>query len=431
MKTNQLAEAAANRGYVGAFVGGVVPDEDQYFTTGFSRAGNTAQLNLLKSLTRAGVSFSAIYSFLPIPSYPASKRLFVRGDRVALFTGTHAVLLSFLNVLPFKQIHLGISVFFSLLIWSWRERRRPRLILLYNLTRPPALFAFLAARLTGTKIAAVLFDIGIPPLDIGHMFWYRVDDALAKLIVPRLDGRVVITERISQDYAPNSHYLHVDGAVPVENIPDWPARSSAVPQTEFVLAYGGSLWEINGIRLLLEAFSLLKEPIYRLEIAGDGILRNEVVDASKRDKRIIYHGTLSHDQVVERYRRADVLLNIRLTSQMATPYLFPSKLIEYFSMGRTIITTGIAHVEKEYGEYGFVLREETPKGLARLIETVQTLDADMRIKMAIQGREYVRAYKTWEYQGQRIADYLTGLFNDRARRGKDGAHATGLGPAAQ
>jgi glycosyltransferase involved in cell wall biosynthesis len=228
--------------------------------------------------------------------------------------------------------------------------------------------------------------------------------------MPRLDGRVVITERIAEDFAPAKHFLHVDGALGAEVLGRLPPLEDGeeVPK-EFTLFFAGRLWEANGVRVILRAFSLLGDPGLRLFIAGQGPLKDLVVEAAARDPRIRYLGFLGMDEVMKLYGEVDVLLNIRLTSRVQTPYLFPSKLLEYYATGKIVITTPVAHAEREYGHFGFVLREETPEALARLIESVRAQPPRKRLEMGRAARRYMLAEKTWARQGERIARYLEGI----------------------
>lgn len=394
-----------------ALVSSVVPDEPEFRTEGFARAGNNAVLHSLREMTAAGLEFTGVFSLQPMPAFPRGKRLWMPGRRVELFPGCYAQLLPHLNLPLWKQIHLGLSAFFALLRWAWRNRGRPRVILQYNLTRPPAVFIYLAAKLTGSRYAAMLYDIGTPPVKIDHMFWYRVDDFFARRLVRRLDGRIVITRAIIDDYAPGAHGLHVDGAVDEAIIPDWPPPP---PRDHFTLCLAGSLWELNGVRLLLDAFKLLDDPTLRLEIAGHGALVDLVREAAAADPRIRYHGLLTHEQVLELYRQSDVLLNIRLTQGVGKSYLFASKFLEYLAMGRTVITTAMAHAAEEYGQFAFVLRDETPEALAELIRQIRRTPLDERLARAEAGRRYMKLNKTWRRQGERMAAYLSAVALGRA-----------------
>ena len=154
-----------------------------------------------------------------------------------------------------------------------------------------------------------------------------------------------------------------------------PPSGEAVP---FAVVSAGSLDEANGFLVLLEAFARLPGDGYRLRIAGRGPLESQVRAAAAKDPRIEYLGFLSFEEVQSLYRSADVLVNMRLTQAIDTRYFFPSKLMEYLASAVPVISTCTGAVEKEFGSFVYLLREETPQGLANAICTVAALAPSAR-----------------------------------------------------
>jgi len=97
---------------------------------------------------------------------------------------------------------------------------------------------------------------------------------------------------------------------------------------------------------------------------------------------------------------------------MKTEYFFPGKLIEYLSSGVPTITTCTGHVEEEYAEIAFLLKEETPQALARMLEQVASMPAEVRVQKGKAAREYFIANYTWEAQGRRVAEFIYRLLNE-------------------
>jgi len=145
---------------------------------------------------------------------------------------------------------------------------------------------------------------------------------------------------------------------------------------------------------------------YRLRIAGTGPLEGRIRQAAEADRRIEYCGYLAFEQVLELYDTADVLVNMRLTQRMRTGYFFPSKTLEYLASGVPVITTCTGHIADEYAAMAFPLRDESPQGLARMIEHVASLDPEVRRQKGKVAQEYVQRHNTWERQGRRVADFV-------------------------
>jgi glycosyltransferase involved in cell wall biosynthesis len=175
----------------------------------------------------------------------------------------------------------------------------------------------------------------------------------------------------------------------------------------------GGLDEANGIRMALEAFSLLRGAHFRFRIAGDGPLAAAVRCAAATDRRIEYLGFIPFERVLSLYSQSDVLMNLRITRALDTRFLFPSKLMECLASGTPVITTCTGHVEHELGGLVWLLRNEQPQDLARLIETVSHEPADVRLERAARARAYVAANKTWRAQAERVRVFLADLAGQR------------------
>ena len=114
-------------------------------------------------------------------------------------------------------------------------------------------------------------------------------------------------------------------------------------------------------------------------------------------------------QVRGLYRSADVLINMRPTKRIKTPYLFPSKLLEYMASGVPVITTCTGHVEKRYGDLVFMLRNETAAGLAEMVRFVAALDEEQRSCRGATAREYMRRHGTWEARAKKVVEFIRNL----------------------
>jgi glycosyltransferase involved in cell wall biosynthesis len=138
-------------------------------------------------------------------------------------------------------------------------------------------------------------------------------------------------------------------------------------------------------------------------------LEGEVTEAAAKDNRIDFRGYLSHGDVLLLYKSADLLINLRLTKVLNTQYFFPSKLMEYLASGTPVISTCTGHVEEEFGQYLYVLKEETPAALAELILRILSLTTEQRYRRAADAKEYISRHKTWDAQGRRVARFLESL----------------------
>jgi glycosyltransferase involved in cell wall biosynthesis len=375
------------------------------------------QLNVLDSLTRAGVRISRAVSFKPIPSFPRSRSLWVARETVVAVSGIELRLLPFVNLTPLKQAFVGLGVGWEILKWSLTHRTvKRRVVVTYNLSVPPGLCTYVASRLAGAKVVALLSDIDVPGQTVPATPLRRLDYWLHRVLIPRLDGRVVVADGIADTFAKGRSYLRVEGGIGAEML-DRMQRSHAAPPKEsgrIRIVLAGRLDETNGVKLMLDASELLPGDEYEFWIAGSGPLSELVGEAAGRDARIVYAGFLPLDELYSLYLSADVLVNARITQGLNTRFFFPSKLLEFMVTGIPVISTCSGHIEPDFGHALFLLRDETPQALASLIERVSTLPRDVRSDVGKAARDCIVATKTWTVQGQRIADYLRSVVCDEA-----------------
>ncbi len=375
--------------------------------------------NMLGAAASAGLAPSMVLSYLTIPAFPRASRLWVPPKRTVLDNGLPVRFLPFLNITPLKQVSLGLATAVAILRWGWRVRRCPRrLVWTFNLSVPPGLFTLLAARIVGAKILASIVDMNEPGHTVPDRWMYRIDFAMHRWLIPKLDGHIVVADQIMRDFAPGRTYLRVEGGV-TQDMLDVGERRRELKQhadSLFTVTAAGSLDEANGIPELIEAFRLLTPERFRLRIIGGGPLEALVRKAAAEDPRIEYAGVLPFDRVLDAYRSSDVLINMRITKRLSTRYFFPSKLLEYLASGVPVITTCTGHVQEEFGPYCILLHDESRAALAGAIEEVASMPPEARSAMGARARAFMAAHKVWPIQGRRIATYIRQtMFGDVAQ----------------
>jgi glycosyltransferase involved in cell wall biosynthesis len=402
-----------------AFVGTAVPDSPKYRSAAFNRAGNTFQTKLIQGIARSGLPDVEVFSARPVPSYPRAPKIWFAGGRDRLDDRIIVRLLPFLNVTPIKQAMLGLDVVFSLLGWAWRKREQERIVLSFNLTVPPAALTLFAARLVRAKAVVSVNDVNVPGETVPTTSLFRLDFALQRWLMPRFDGHLVVADRIARDFFPGRRYVRIEGGVDTEFL-ESTQRGGASSATDrpLVLAFAGTLNEVNGVPLILGAMQRLRDTNLQLRIAGGGPLQEMVLEAARQDPRISFVGMLDTAAVADLYKHADVLLNVRLTTAVDTRYFFPSKLIEYLGSGVPTITTRVAHADTEFAGLVYVLGEESPQALADLLNEVASLQPEERWKLGRLARTYVTTYKTWDVQSAKAAEYLGSLVGGSVATGR-------------
>lgn len=312
-----------------------------------------------------------------------------------------------LNIKLVKSKMWGLECRIIIKKWADRHKNEQLKVLVYNTYHPPIDDVYNACKSVGAKLYAILYDLGIPPkrLKLGwvSMLGYRIGEHTAEKYIPLLDGRIIINELIAEHYAPGKDWILVDGGVNrhiIEHL--FPLKEKTDSVYTFVLA--GMLWDQNGTRLLIETMHKYNNPNVRVVFAGKGIDVPLIQEAAINDNRIRYAGMLKMNELFKLYEEADVLLNLRLEEEV--DFHFPGKLLEYLTTGRYVISTSVAHAERDYGQFMSVLHDKTPEGLVNLMETVVKKGKRSLYQVGVMARQFMLEKRNWDVQTRRILEYM-------------------------
>lgn len=384
------------------FISNVVPDQEPFNGPGFTRSGN----NVLIGITEALPEDSTIVSCRPIISFPKGP-LWISGENVKLNTGKEIKILPTFNIKIIKNLFWGYLIKRIIKKWSASNNASTRNVLVYNLYTPPINAIYRICKKCSCKVSAILYDLGMPPKRLGlsklTMLGYKLMERQAEKYIPKLDGRIVINESIIRHYSPNSHYLLIDGGINNHVISRlFPLAENNTTRFVFVLA--GMLWDQNGTKLLLDCLKSHPEIDADFVFAGSGIDVPLIEDAAKTDYRIKYAGLLTSEDLFSLYAKADVLLNLRI--EEVEDFHFPSKLLEYIVTGKHVLSTPIAHAERDYGQLMSTLHDITPDGLAIKIKEIMTIGKHQLFIQGRSAREFMLIKRNWNSQTKRILDYI-------------------------
>lgn len=382
------------------FISGLQPDGMQ------SSSGGNAVRGIAEALCKNAGESVEFVSHPNVPSFPNGK-LWIRGCNNEFNGGFKVYVLPTLNLKIIKSRVWGVCCKRVIKDWAKRHEGERLKVLVYNTYHPPIDDVYNACRSVGAELYAVLYDLGVPPKRLGlswlTMIGYRLAEKTAKKYIPLLDGRIIINELIEKHYAPGRSYILVDGGVNQQVINHlFPLKEKQGDVFTFVLA--GMLWDQNGTKLVLDAMSRYSYPNVRVIFAGKGNDVPLIEEAAKQDSRISYVGMLNMDELFKLYESADVLLNLRMEEEV--DFHFPGKLLEYLATGRYVISTPVAHAERDYGAYMAVLHDRTPEGLSRMMEEVLLMGKDLLYETGMKARTFMLANRTWDVQTQRMLKYM-------------------------
>lgn len=399
------------------FLGTCIPYEMCRAEPGCSEAANNFQMHLLESLADKNLRVRSITvaSLLAVASYPRNRRILIKKQSYSLNPKIELTIVPFVN---FGRIIKNITAAISFSIFMIKtvvQGQVPDAVILYNLNLPYSLPAFVLRLLTGVPVFPIAADLPMPGSLSPRTGLRRVDAYLQKTLIKKGDGLITLSRAIAMDFAAGKPFLHMEGGIEVPRPCSGECGTVAkhvMPEIKSIL-YAGTLSENGGILLLIEAFKKVSIDNCELWICGRGDLEPEVKEVAQHDEKIRFFGFLERERLLELLSSSTILINPR-PNYPENRYSFPSKLLEYLASGRPVITTATPDVSEEYRDKVFILWEETPEALAKLIEETSELPTEYLWEFGARAREYVLINKNWDFQARRVIDFLGEVI---ARRG--------------
>ena len=178
-------------------------------------------------------------------------------------------------------------------------------------------------------------------------------------------SKVILLSEGSRKYTSKKQEIEIiNGCIDINKFKNLKKRER---QADINIVYTGVLSCATGIDLLLNAFSQIEEKNYRLIICGQGHEEDLLIqEACNRDSRIIFKGLVSNEEYIEIINSADLLINPRNMNYNQNLNNFPSKVLEYISSGRPILSTKFVGWEN-YCDY-ITFCDSTSKDIKSKIE---------------------------------------------------------------
>lgn len=292
-----------------------------------------------------------------------------------------------------KALVVGFGTFFQTLFRANRDTA----VVVDGLNRVTALSALLAARLRGKPCVGIVTDL--PDLLGGSRF----SKGFANFVIDHCTAYVFLTQAMNDRLNPKGKpYVILEGHADI-TMQDRPPLPKKDPR---ICLYAGGVSRQYGLADLVEGFRLADLPNARLEIYGPGDYVQELEEIAAQDSRIVYGGMLLSSEVVDKERQATLLVNPRPTREEFVKYSFPSKTMEYMASGTPVLTTNLPGMPPEYHPYVYLIREETPEGVAAALKQVLSQSNQQLEEKGLAAREFVLGQKNNVMQAKKILQML-------------------------
>ena len=249
-------------------------------------------------------------------------------------------------------------------------------------------YANLVCPLTGWKFRKV------PPF---FCQWYRkITQAILK---NKIDIVLAPSKFVMETHLANGFFTTSKQIVLPLGVNNLIPNSSFTVHNSFNILCVSQLAPHKGIDVLIEAYKLLLTTCYLLDskllVIGSGTERKNLEKLANNDKRIIFLGQLSSEEVQKKYQETDVVIIPSLA-----PETFSLVMFEAMTAGKPVIASKIGALAEyiKNGETGFLFEPGNVNQLKEILEKVIN-NPDLIKKIGQNAREFAQEFtfqKHWE-----------------------------------
>lgn len=380
--------------------------------SGVSVAGNKMQFNIIKNFSKySDVNLTTI-SVRPIAQFPGDKRIILKKN-VEIVNSIEIKQIKFFNFPIIKTYSQSHSVFSEVKDYLKRNGTQDTIILTFNMFPQVGTPALKIQDHYNIPVVSIIADL---PIDysvkrgaLGNKL-YNVYNNKTNALIKGTNHLIVLNKNAAQKFAPEADYIVVDGGIDIEELNNATPNSN---YTEKNLMYCGSLHKYSGALNLALAMNHIETQDIYLDIYGDGEDKEKIIELTKSDKRIRYHGTVNNKTVMQKQREAFLLVNPRPVDDPISQVTFPSKIFEYMLSGTPILSTRLKGFTDEYNDKMIYFEDDDIKGLSKGIKRALSKNENELLQYSKRAYEFVVNERNWKTQTGKIYDYLLSVLNHK------------------
>lgn len=350
---------------------------------------------LIKGLAKNGAEVRC-FSGLPINRAVTSRKLIREKDEQEGSAYYHYI--TTINLPIIRQLMIFFGTFFGVLK-AKKDQNSYAICDCLNIAN--AYGMTLACRMRRIPVVSIVTDL--PDMERSSGFLRKLNNKLFS----KTDGFIILTEQMNERVNPKGKPFivlegHVDSEAPLpEDRMPYEAETGRK-----VVMYAGSLKSIYGIVNLVNGFIQAEIPDSELRVYGDGDFREELEKLSAQHPHVKYMGIRSNQEIVTEEQKASLLVNPRPIAPEYTKYSFPSKNMEYMVSGTPMLTTKLPGMPQEYYPYVYLIKDESPNGIADALKQIFAEPLEQRQAKAKEARAFVLEYKSNVVQAAKIIHFL-------------------------
>jgi glycosyltransferase involved in cell wall biosynthesis len=352
-----------------------------------------------------------VLSTAPLVDFPHSRMIIAPRAKWLIGNKIPATMMSYLNILGLKQLTRWIGTFFFVSRWILSNRTSRRVILLHGV-QSCKLWGILFAQVFGrcNTISYITDDLGI------SLSWEKsltrkmrnLDVALMLKGLQKASGVIAMTVCLAEKLAPGLPVL-IMPTIRQSSANELEPKPGCMDAGSFNIVYTGKLCQSYGLVLLMDAFMQADRPNWRLLISGWGEMEEQVRGFARNNPQVEYFGLLSSEELLELRQHADVLVNPKLTSTSTSDLAFPSKIVEYLSTGKPVVSTNLPIFDSEFRKHLVIAQSDSPEELIRCLDQVMVWNESQREAWRVETIRFVNEELSPQTQGNRIREFANSL----------------------
>ena len=190
-------------------------------------------------------------------------------------------------------------------------------------------------------------------------------------------------------------------------------------KNKVVIGYIGSFVDYEGLDLLLEACSILKEKhgdLFRLLLVGDGdsmqLLRRTARFLQLEDQ-VVFTGRIPHEEVQKYYSLIDIAPLPRKGLRVCE-LVSPLKPFEAMGSGKVLVVSSVQALAEivDDGVTGMVFEKDNSADLAVKLETA-ILDENLRKQIGTDANKWVMENHSWEVISERVTKIYDDILEEK------------------
>lgn len=370
------------------------------------------QWAVIDGLERGGYDYT-LACCPALPAWPGYRHLLTPKGTMAVNNKMRGHYLRYCSAPVLNQISRKIVLKKYVRNWCEQNREEDLLIAITYTHSADKIGAIVSLKKTFTNlvIAPIVTDLIDNALEFAanrkplKRVQFYLEEKAQKRLFHKIDKYVLLTSQMTECIPEAADkYMVMEGVAPWEWI--IPRERDKKDETVRSLLYTGTFQEFGGLRLLVDAFMQTSNPCFRLVLCGSGVLQEYVEEAARTDKRIIYKGRVSHEEVVRLQRSSTLLINPRRPNGGITKYSFPSKTMEYMSSLTPMIGYHLEGIPEEYYLYMYTPEDLSQESLTECINQTLSLPLGVLQEKADAAFEFVAKNKNSVAQIKRMINFL-------------------------